>query len=239
MSVGAGPVKRFYKSVAVKAVDDGFGVLLDDRPARTALGRPLIAPAEMLANAVAEEWAAQGEFLDRRFMKLTALLTAAVDGGEAAAAGWRDDVLKYLETDLLCYRAETPPALAECQAAAWDPYLQWLRRELGAALIATKGVAAVAQPDAAVAAVRGALDVQSPPVLLAIQKATAQTGSAVLGLALWKRAFTADEIFSASRVDEHFQQRQWGADAEAQAREAKMRREFLCAAEFLALLDDV
>jgi chaperone required for assembly of F1-ATPase len=72
--------------------------------------------------------------------------------------------------------------------------------------------------------------------LFALRIATAISGSAVLALALWKKAFGAEAIFEASRVDERFQQERWGVDEEAAEREARLRRDFLTAARFLALL---
>lgn len=229
-------IKRFYDSVSVKPDRDGYAVQLDRRPARTKSGKSLSVPTKALAEAVAAEWSAQGEILDHRAMPLTALLSAAVDGGEEAAADWRAEILNYLETDLLCYRADRPQALNERQEAVWAPYLDWLRREFGAALVTTTGVAAIGQPGAAVEAVRRRLEGLSTHMLFGLRAAAAIAGSAVLALALWKQAFPAEEIFNASRLDERFQEEQWGVDLEAKAREEAMRKEFLCVATFLALL---
>ncbi len=232
-------IKRFYKTVSVAPEGAGFVIRLDDRPARTARGDAVLAPTRSLAQAIADEWAVQEEFLDRRVMPLTAILCACLDGGEAGAAVWRDDVLSYLGTDLLCYRAESPQALVDRQEARWGPYLDWLRREFGAAMVVTTGVSAVSQPDVAIAAVRRVLNDRSAEALFALKSATAITGSAVLSLALWKRAFAPDEIFHAARLDERFQEERWGEDAQAKAREQAMRREFLDLSDFLGLLDDV
>lgn len=231
-------IKRVCDAVRIMSGGDGFAVHLDGRQARTATGCVLSAPTQDLARAVADEWRAQGEFIDRRTMPMTMILSAALDGGDGAAANWREEILKYLGTDLLCYRAESPQALAERQEAVWDPYLDWLRLEFGAALVVTKEVAAVAQPDAAVTAVQRMLEGETPHALFALQAAAGIAGSAVLALALWKRAFAPEEIFTASRVDEHFQEEQWGVDLEAKAREEVMRREFFALAEFMALLEE-
>lgn len=228
-------IKRFYKTVSLEAVEDGHGVLLDGRRALTKARRPLVAPAADLGAAVAAEWEAQGEHIDRETMPLTALLSAAIDYGEEDAEANRTEVLNYLRSDLLCYRAAAPQALAERQAIMWDPYLDWLRAEFGARLIVTEGVSAVDQPENAVAAVGGVLEEMSAHHLIALKGATAISGSAILALALWKSASPAEDIFEASLVDERFQQERWGVDAEAEAREQGMRREFLQIAEFLRL----
>ncbi len=59
--------KRFYDSVSVVQSNDddgsgggaGFEICLDQRKLKTPLGRPLRLSQEPLAQAVAQEWAAQ------------------------------------------------------------------------------------------------------------------------------------------------------------------------------------
>ncbi len=228
-------IKRFYKDVAVAPQAGRYGVWLDGRMAKTRSGALLLAPTDALAAAIAEEWAAQGEHIVRRTMPLTGMQSAAIDGA-ATAADWLEEIVNYLGSDLVCYRAVAPQALAERQAEVWDPYLTFLRQEFGATLITTEGIAAVPQSAAAVSAVRAALKDEPPELLFALQIATAIAGSAVLSLALWRRAFDAEAIFKASRVDERFQEEQWGADEDAQAREAGLWSDFLTVARFLSLL---
>ncbi|MGQ3074386.1 MAG: ATP12 family protein, partial [Ferrovibrionaceae bacterium] len=53
--------RRFYKSVSVRPEGEGFSVYLDERALKTPAKRPLILPTEALADAIAEEWAGQGD----------------------------------------------------------------------------------------------------------------------------------------------------------------------------------
>ena len=58
-------MKRFYKDVTVAPRDGGYAVLLDGRAIRTqGGGKPQIVPSEALAQALAQEWADQGETID-------------------------------------------------------------------------------------------------------------------------------------------------------------------------------
>jgi chaperone required for assembly of F1-ATPase len=50
-------------------------------------------------------------------------------------------------------------------------------------------------------------------------------GSAVLGLALQQGSISGTEAFEISRLDEAYQERQWGVDAEAELRTAARRAE--------------
>ncbi len=228
--------KRFYeKAEAGPAENDGYGVFLDGRPARTARRRLLVARAQPLAAAVAAEWAAQSEHVDRASMPLTALLSAAIDGGEAAAPGWAEDVLDYLGSDLVCYRAAEPDALVLRQGEVWDPFLDWFKTAYGERLVTVTGVIAAPQPRGALDAVRRDLAATSPEALFALRTATAIAGSAVLALALSKEAFSADAVFAASRLDERFQAERWGEDAEAKDRERTIEAEFAAVARFIRL----
>lgn len=229
-------IKRFYKEVSVAPEHDRFAIKLDGRSAKTPGRQLLIAPTKRLALAIAEEWRSQGEEIDQRAMPLCGMLTASIDGGAGALDGWRDEILKFMGTDLVCYRAEAPSALVRRQAEVWDFYLDFMREMFGAPLVKTAGIVAVGQPDAALSAVRRALEKEKPETLFALQIATAIAGSAVLALAVWKVAASAEDAFEASRVDERFQEEKWGVDEEAKAREARLRQDFLTAARFLSLI---
>jgi len=229
-------IKRFYKDVTYAPAGDRFAVRLDGRTAKTQGGHPLSAPNEALAEAVADEWRAQGEHIERVTMPLTAILSAAIDGGDDLAAECREEVTAYLGSDLICYRADGPYELSKRQAAAWNPYVEFLRGDFGAPLVVTSGIMSVTQPAAALSAVRRSLDKQDVETMFALRLATAITGSAAMALALWRQVFPPEQIFDASLVDEYFQEARWGADDEALARRKLMRAEFLAIGDFLNLL---
>ncbi len=234
MSGQSKSIKRFYQTVEIAKSDDGFEIRLDGNPLRTKRREVLLAPSAALAAAIKTEWDDQGEHIDPASTPLSSLLTEAIDAD--AAAQWRDDILSFLQTDLICYRADGPNALVERQAAAWDPYVAWLRDELGAVLVVTVGIVATAQADISIQRIKTELD-KIPAVLLgALRKATAITGSAVMALALWKTAFPAADIYTASIVDDLYQAEKWGDDDEALARRDAMREEFLTISRFLDLL---
>lgn len=227
---------RTYENAAVSEQGGAFLVLLDGKPAKTPRGAPLGAPTRSLAEAVAREWNAQGATVEFASMPLTRLTTATIEFGDALADDWRETVLSVLDSDLLCYRAGEPAALVERQIAEWDPLLDWARDVLGVNLSKGVGVAFIDQPPAARKAAELALKDASPAELLAIKMAAEITGSAVIALALTKRAFPRPHLFAASRIDEEFQASRWGLDGEARARANRLERDFAEVAQFLSLL---
>jgi chaperone required for assembly of F1-ATPase len=230
-------IRRAYRAVSVRKARAGFAILLDDAPAQTPCGAALVVPTVALAEALAFEWSGAAEFVDFNATPLTRLAVAAIDcGSPAASSQWANDIIAFARSDLLCYRAPEPAALASRQSRAWDPYLQWARETLGAALVPTAGVAAIEQPGPAMSAISAHLADFGPWRLIGARRATELLGSAILALALAARAFPEGAIFDAARLDERFQSERWGIDAEAAAREAAIKREFDAIARWFLLL---
>jgi len=226
-------VKRFYRQATATA--DG-AILLDGKPVKTPARRELVVPTAGLAEAVVDEWNAQGEKLDPGGMRLTGLANAAIDcivpDSDAFAAG----LARYGETDLLCYRAEAPPALVERQASLWDPILAWARRRYDVDFDVTHGLIHRAQPQAAVDRLAHAVQARSPFDLAALSPLVTISGSLLIALALAEGAIDLESAWSAAALDEHWQAEQWGEDAEAARALAGRRAEFEAAARFLSLL---
>jgi len=229
--------KRFYKDVAVR--DEGNGaasLLLDGKPVRTPGKAALTLPTHALAEAVAEEWLAQGERIDPSTMPLTKLANSAIDGVRGREQAVIDDIAKYAGSDLLCYRAEGPKALVASQTMHWDPVLAWAKATFDAPLTLTEGVVHVAQPEASLDRIGQALEGLDAFKLAALHVMTTLTGSALLALAVAKGKLTPEEAWRAAHVDEDFQISQWGEDVEAAKRRAHRRRDFAAAARLLQML---
>lgn len=219
-------MNRFYKTAdAAPAEAGGFAVTLDGRPIRTPGKRPLTVPTRALADAIALEWAGQGDRIRPEGMPLTQLSNMALDRIAPQRTFMIDAVLEYAETDLLSHRAETPLDLAERQSQAWQPLLDWASERHGAALETTAGLVAVPQPAQSLAALRRAVEGMDDWRLTALQQATGLTGSVILGLALVDGRIDAVAADAAAHIDEDFQTERWGEDAEARDRRNALRAE--------------
>lgn len=235
MSTTNGP-KRFYKTAAAVVRGDGHAIALDGRPVRTPLKAVVVLPSLPLAEAIAGEWNAQGERVDFRTMPLMSFASTAIDRVMPRRNEVVAEIVAYAGTDLLCYRADAPPALIERQAALWQPMLDWLDEVHGARLEFTSGVIHCEQAPAALEAVREVVDGQDDFRLAALHLLTAGTGSVVLGLGVAEGVLDAAEAAAASQLDELFQAEQWGDDPQAAARRGRIARELADAERFLKLL---
>jgi chaperone required for assembly of F1-ATPase len=226
-------MKRFCKDAAVTANN---GVALDGKALKTPAGTELILPSRDLAQAVAQEWRAQGDHIAPQTMPLTTLANTAIDGVAPRPRDIVDAILAFANHDLLCYRADGPAELVRRQAEAWDPMLDWAESRHGARLVVQNGIVSVRQLPSAIGALRSAVEALGPFELAALHVVASICASLVLALAVANRCLSGEEAFALSRIDERFQAETWGADMEAETRAKKLLAELQNAERFLGLL---
>jgi chaperone required for assembly of F1-ATPase len=231
------PQRRFWRRTAIRPEGTGYAVALDARPLTTPAGASLTLPTAALAQAIAAEWdALEGEIRPER-LPFTRAANSAIDRVARHREAVVDTIADFGGSDLLCYRAAEPAALAARQAEGWDPWLLWSARALHAPLIAVTGVMHQPQPAPSLAALRAAVAEEDAFGLTALHELVSLSGSLVLGLAVARRALDAAAAWELSRIDETWQAEQWGLDAEAEAAAEARRADFLRARALLALLD--
>lgn len=228
--------KRFWKSADTQATENGFGILLDGRPVRTPAKAVLTVPSLAIAQSIAAEFDAQEDRIDPRTMPFTRTANAAVDKVAIQHAEVADMLADYGDSDLLCYRAEAPDDLVARQATSWDPLLDWADSVLGAWLETRVGVMHASQDPAALSKLRQNVHELNNFELAAFHDLVAISGSLVIGFAAKAEFMPAEELWLASRVDEIWQQEQWGEDEEAAEMAQHKKAAFLHASEFLRLL---
>jgi chaperone required for assembly of F1-ATPase len=175
--------------------------------------------------------------IDPATMPLTRLANSIIDGVASTPAPVATEIEKYLDTDLLFYRAAHPEGLRTRQGRHWDPIVNWAAEALGARFVLVEGVIHVEQPDHAVAAARAAIPAGADAIeawrLGALNVVTSLTGSALLALALASGRITADEAWTAAHVDEDWNMEFWGRDEIALQRRAYRFAELQAAAKVL------
>jgi chaperone required for assembly of F1-ATPase len=224
--IGTRP-KRFWKAAAATDGEGGVAVALDGRPVKTPQGQALVLPTRGLAEKVAAEWEAVKDHVEYADMPLTRLGFAAVDRMNDLLPETVAEVLRYAETDLLCYPSEYPEALIAREDAAWKPLLQWAQAELGLAFHQNRTLIHQAQPQETSARISSLILEMSAHERAGLMSAIPLFGSVILALALWRGHIGGDAAFAASRVGEDFQAETWGRDAEAAKRAEGMKAQAL------------
>lgn len=229
--------KRFWKTTETTRTEDGHGILLDGRPVRTPAKAVLYVPSAELAAEIATEFDAQQDRIDPATMPFTCTANSAVDKVAVQHAEVADMLAAYGDSDLLCYRADAPEELVARQAEHWDPLLAWAAETLGAPLETRMGVIHEAQDPAVLASLRNRVHAMTAFELAAFHDLVSISGSLIIGFAAKLQAMPAEAMWDMSRLDETWQEEQWGVDEEAQELAAFKKAAFLHADRFLRLIE--
>ncbi len=223
-------LRRFYKDVAIVEWPDGFAITLDGRQARTPGRRALALPCAAAAEVVAAEWRAQGETIEPSRMHATRIANTALDSFEGRIPEVQADVAAYAASDLVIYRAGEPDGLVASQNRRWNPVVAWAEATLGTRFTLAEGIMHQPQSEAALAAVRAAVERRTDSIgLAALHVCTTLTGSCLIALMAAEGALSGEEAWEASIVDEAWNASLWGWDEEAERRLAARKEEFLAA----------
>lgn len=232
-------MKRFYQAVTVAPVDaetdSGWRVLLDGRGIKTAGGAPQVLPTRALAEALAQEWEAQGETIDAGAFPLRDLADYAID----VVTGGREEVvtglIPYAETDTLCYRADPDEPLHRRQLDVWEPVLSRAEERFGVQFTRVSGIVHKPQPPETLARLRAELMAQGPFSLAALQMLASLSASLTIGLLAVEPDADIAALWHAASIEEEWQAELWGREEEAEARRAERFAAFKLAARFASL----
>ena len=228
--------RRFYKAVTVEAADGGFGVLLDGRRLRTPKAQVMVLPTRAAAEQVAAEWAAQTDVIEMATMHATRLANTAIETIGGSREGVADQIAAYAGSDLVCYFADGPAELVARQEAAWTPLLERVATVEDIRLHRAKGIVHREQDPPSLAKVREIALSLDDFKLAGLAFGTSLFGSAVLSIGLLRGWLTGVQAYELSRVDETFQEAQWGIDAEAAERSERLRGEAAVLEQWFASL---
>ncbi|RGP39958.1 ATP synthase mitochondrial F1 complex assembly factor [Altererythrobacter insulae] len=230
-------MKRFYEKVDVTEVaDGGWQVTLDGRGLKTVKGTPQIVPTRALAQELAREWSDQGEDMEashfvHRDQTDFAIDIVALDRGAAI-----DQMIKYAETDTLCYRADPDDALFARQQSKWEPLLAKVEQSHGLKFTRVSGIMHREQPEATMANLRKQLQEKDAFTLAGMQTMAALSASMCVPLLALEDDAEPISLWRAASLEEEWQADLWGRDPQAEERRAKRQEAFLSAFRWIQLL---
>lgn len=225
-------MKRFYKEVWTAAQDAGWQVLLDGRGVKTQGGKAQILPSAALATALAQEWADQGAEIDPARFTLRDLADYALDVVSADRAEVVATLLRYAETDTLCYRAEPDEPLHARQVAVWEPVLTAAEQRWDIHFTRVSGIMHQPQPAETLKRLETILSAESNFTLAALNTLASLSASLVVALAAIEPDARVAHLWDAAELEADWQVEQWGEDFEAQARRERRLAAFDAAARF-------
>lgn len=226
----AAPLNRFYTNATTALQGDGtYRILLDHRELKTPAKNTLIIANKHLADAVCAEWNAQAEIIDTDAMPLMRIFALATDRATTDRALMTLDMLRYAETDLICYFSDDAEIAAQ-QSQHFAPLLTWCQQHYGVKLITTHGLLPVAQDPQLVPRLQAELDALDDLALVATAMLTPLLGSILMTCALRHGVLNANDVCAAARIEEEASAARYGRDALEDAAWNTKRRDIIAAA---------
>jgi chaperone required for assembly of F1-ATPase len=234
--------KRFYTMASSRKTTAGYVIELDGKPVKTPLGQELSAPTKALADEIVLEWADQRETIEPDTMPLTQILTTAIDkirDRQALTAS----VMRYLDTDLICYWAKEPEKLAKMQKEVWGRWVKWFDEQFEVPLDTTKKIEAIKQDPEAHNRAWNYIEALDDYYFTVLHIITSMSGSMIMALAFVQGEMSPDELFKASYLEELYRGKIYGEDKHGAAPDEEkeredFRRDAEAARKFLTLAND-
>ena len=215
-------MKKFWKKVSIKKISsNSFQIMLDERILQTPLKRELVLPNLNLTQEIVKEWDQDLKNINTESMIFYSLISTSLDKVIDNRNLYIGDILSYIDTDLICYRAENPKELVELQKHKWDPIIVLIEKYIGTDVQVFKGVSPKKQHAIVHDRLNNLINQFDIFEISALHRITNITGSIFLSLCVLKKDISKNEVFELSFLDELWQAENWGFDEET----SKKRKE--------------
>ncbi|CAE6432307.1 unnamed protein product [Rhizoctonia solani] len=215
-------LKRFWKKVDV-AENHGkclLTVTLDKRALRTPEGAKLEVPSSrrLLATLIAIEWENQEKLIKSHALPMTSIASRAIDGlqDEGARFDLVAGLIKYFDTDTLCFHEAHPPALVQLQEQHWIPLLKWAESTYNIKINIFDSVLGNSQPKESKEVLVKEVNKLGQWEIAAFERAVLTTKSFIIALALVKGRIDVEQAAQAAHVEVVSQTQRWGEVEDSQ-----------------------
>ncbi|XP_015438665.1 PREDICTED: ATP synthase mitochondrial F1 complex assembly factor 2 [Dufourea novaeangliae] len=204
-------VKRFYRKTNILSSGRKFEITLDQRKLKTPQGKIFEVDSKPLALAVAAEWDAQKEIIDKSSMHLTALCNTVIDNPHNHK---KLDMVNYivncLEMDTLLFHSNECDELYKLQSEKWDPLIQWFCDNYAVDIVKTKSIEAPTVSIETKSVMLRHLMSFNYSAVHGFMYGVDAIKSVILTLAAAERVIGVEEAVRLSRLEEDFQTSHWG-----------------------------
>ena len=125
-------MKKFWKKVeVVEILKKTFQIQLDDKILKTPMKNDLRFLNYQLAFETSKEWDINGTIINTDRMIFYGLVSTAIDKITKNRNLFVNQILSFIDTDLICYRADQPNELVQLQNKRWDPIISIIEKYTG------------------------------------------------------------------------------------------------------------
>ena len=230
-------MKKFWKIVQVKKkLKNSFEILLDKRILKTPMQKDLIFSNYKIAKETALEWDIDEKEINTENMVFYGLISTAIDKISNDKVSYIDNVLGFINTDLICYRADKPNELIDLQNSSWNPIISFIKKYIDVELKFFIGVMPSKQSLEIFNRLKTLINSFSDIEISALHRMTNLTGSIFISICILKGDVLKNEAFELSFLDELYQAKNWGVEQESLDKRDKIAKELNRIISFVELI---
>jgi len=219
-------MKKFWKTIEIQKVSSkNFHILLDKKKLKTPLKNELRLPNQIIANEILKEWNQNSDIINTEHLIFYGLLSTAIDKVHGQRDAYISDIINFIDTDLICYRADSPIDLVSSQNKHWDPIILLIEKYIDTNVNVFKGVMPSQQNLKVHHEIKKLVDELSDIQISVLHRITNIVGSVFLSLCILKKDLTKKQAYEFAFLDELWQAKNWGYEEEASIKRNKIRIE--------------
>ncbi len=219
-------MKKFWKTVKVKKKScNSYEILLDEIVLKTPMKKDLTILNSKIAEEIQKEWNQDTGILDTDAMIFYGITSTSIDKIINSRISYINDILSFIDTDLICYRAEEPNDLVQWQSKNWDPILLKVEKYIHNKIDVFTGIMPSKQNKVIKFAINQILTKFSDLEIIVLHRITKITGSVFLSLCILNDDIIREKAFELSHLDELWQAENWGYEEEASNNREKINFE--------------
>ena len=219
-------MKKFWKTIEIKKVSSKeFYILLDNKKLKTPLKNELILSNHLMTKEVLKEWDQPSDIINADDLVFYGLLSTAIDRVCEEKNSYINDIINFIDTDLICYRADSPTDLVSFQNKYWDPIIFLIEKYIDTKVTVFKGVMPSQQNLKVHHEIKKLVDELSDIQISVLHRITNIVGSVFLSLCILKKDLTKKQAYEFAFLDELWQAKNWGYEEEASIKRNKIRIE--------------
>ncbi len=209
-------MKKFWKTVKVKKKScNSYEILLDENVLTTPMKKELTILNSKIAEEIHKEWNQDTNVLDTDVMIFYGIISTSIDKIINNRMSYINDILNFIDTDLVCYRAEEPIDLVKLQSKNWDPILLKVEKYINNKIDVFRGIMPSKQKKEIKFKITKFLNKFSDLEIIVLHRITNITGSVFLSLCILNNDVIKEKAFELSYLDELWQAENWGYEEEA------------------------
>ena len=178
-----------------------------------------------IAKETALEWDVDEKVINTDNMIFYGLMSTFIDKVSDDRVSYIDNILGFVNTDLICYRADSPIQLVELQNISWNPIILCIKKYIDLELKIFIGVMPSNQSLEIFIRLKVLINNFSDIEISALYRMTNLTGSIFISLCILKGDILKNKVFELSFLDELWQAENWGIEEESSDKRKKIAQE--------------